>query len=108
MPSAYAEGRALTLALAGKWPAPSVPELNSPRVNGELRQTLVMDDLIFSFADLVSYISEIIHLQAGDTILTGSPAGMGALSKNWLKDGDVLEVSIPGIGFLKNSVVVES
>jgi 2-keto-4-pentenoate hydratase/2-oxohepta-3-ene-1,7-dioic acid hydratase in catechol pathway len=77
------------------------------RVNGELRQSLVMNDLLFSFADLIAYISQILPLQVGDVILTGSPAGIGALTGNWLEAGDVLEIEVPQIGLLSNPIVRE-
>ncbi|BFM15141.1 fumarylacetoacetate hydrolase family protein [Maricurvus nonylphenolicus] len=74
------------------------------RVNGEVRQRLEMDDLIFSFAELISYISQIFPLQVGDVILTGSPEGVGAISNRWLQQGDTVEVTIPQIGTLCNPI----
>ncbi len=74
------------------------------KVNGELRQTLTMDDLIFSFARLISYISEIYQLEPGDIILTGSPAGVGVLKSNWLKEGDQIQINIPKLGTLVNKI----
>jgi 2-keto-4-pentenoate hydratase/2-oxohepta-3-ene-1,7-dioic acid hydratase in catechol pathway len=77
------------------------------RVNGESRQTLTMDDLIFTFSQLIAYISKIFHLMPGDVILTGSPAGIGALSGNWLRPGDVVEITVPAIGTLSNLVIAD-
>ena len=77
------------------------------RVNGELRQRLTMDDLIFSFAKLISYISTIFFLQPGDIILTGSPEGIGALRQSWLRPGDIVEIDSPQIGTLRNTVRAE-
>ena len=74
------------------------------RVNGELRQSMAMDDLIFGFVDLIAYISTIFHLRPGDVIATGSPAGIGALQGKFLRAGDIVEVSCPAIGTLRNSV----
>jgi len=76
----------------------------STTVNGEVRQQLRMDDLIFSFARLIAYISQIYPLATGDIILTGSPAGIGALKKLWLRSGDILEIAIEGMGVLRNTV----
>jgi 2-keto-4-pentenoate hydratase/2-oxohepta-3-ene-1,7-dioic acid hydratase in catechol pathway len=75
------------------------------RVNGEIRQRLDLTDLIFGFGDLIAYISQIYALQPGDTILTGSPAGIGALQQNWLRAGDRVEIEIPAVGTLSNPVV---
>ena len=75
------------------------------RVNGEVRQQLETADLIFGFGELVAYISQIYELRPGDVILTGSPAGIGALSQNWLKAGDRVEIEIPAVGTLGNTVV---
>lgn len=74
------------------------------RVNKELRQTLTVDDLIFSFSELIEYISQIYVLQPGDVIATGSPAGIGFLQKKWLRDGDLIEITVSGIGTLVNPV----
>lgn len=74
------------------------------RVNGKLRQQLMLNDLIFSFGQLVSYISEFIPLQPGDAIFTGSPAGVGAIRREWLEPGDVVEISSPVLGTLCNRV----
>ncbi|MDD5583645.1 MAG: fumarylacetoacetate hydrolase family protein [Candidatus Omnitrophica bacterium] len=68
-------------------------------VNGSLRQNSSTSNLIFSVARLVSFISSIMTLQAGDVISTGTPPGIGAL-----KRGDMVEVAIQGIGVLKNYV----
>ena len=73
-------------------------------VNGETVQDSTIDDLIFSAADLVAYLSTMNELQPGDVILTGTPAGVALGRRNehgrhpWLKDGDVLETSIEGLG----------
>ncbi|MCP4005875.1 MAG: fumarylacetoacetate hydrolase family protein, partial [bacterium] len=77
------------------------------RVNGELRQSMKIDDLIFSFTDLISHISEVTWLEPGDVIVTGSAEGAGGLMKppHFLKAGDVIEVEVSGIGMLTNSVV---
>jgi 2-keto-4-pentenoate hydratase/2-oxohepta-3-ene-1,7-dioic acid hydratase in catechol pathway len=56
-------------------------------------------DLIFSIPQLVQFISKVMTLEPGDVIATGTPPGVGPLSK-----GDVVEVEIEGIGVLQNSV----
>ena len=67
-------------------------------MNGDLRQHGSTRDFIFSIPELLKYISAAITLEPGDLILTGTPAGVGPL-----KAGDVVEVSIPGLGVLTNT-----
>lgn len=69
------------------------------RVNGQVRQHGFARDMAFPFATLVSYISGIMTLEPGDLVLTGTPEGVGPL-----RDGDVVEVEIPGVGVLRNPV----
>jgi 2-keto-4-pentenoate hydratase/2-oxohepta-3-ene-1,7-dioic acid hydratase in catechol pathway len=69
------------------------------RVNGEERQRAPATDMHFSIPELLSYISGIMTLEPGDLIATGTPAGVGPL-----RDGDVVEVEIPGVGVLSNPV----
>ncbi|WOX07019.1 fumarylacetoacetate hydrolase family protein [Microbulbifer pacificus] len=74
------------------------------RLNGDLVQEMFIEDLIFGFAELVSYISEFTWLEPGDVIVTGSPAGIGFTTKNLLKAGDKVEVEVQGVGTLVNGV----
>lgn len=69
-------------------------------VNGEIRQSAFTADMVFSVAELIAYISQVMTLEPGDVILTGTPAGVGPL-----QPGDVVEVEIEGIGTLRNPVV---
>jgi len=77
------------------------------RVNGELRQEDTTASLIFDFAYLIAYISSFTTLKPGDLISTGTPPGAGARLDPpvYLKPGDVVEVSSPAIGMLRNGVV---
>lgn len=77
------------------------------RVNGELRQDDSTDSMIFGFDYLIEYISSFTTLQPGDMISTGTPTGAGARfdPPKFLKPGDVVEVSSPRIGTLRNGVV---
>jgi 2-keto-4-pentenoate hydratase/2-oxohepta-3-ene-1,7-dioic acid hydratase in catechol pathway len=70
------------------------------RVNGEIRQSASTADMVFSVAELIAYISQVMTLEPGDVILTGTPPGVGAL-----QPGDVVQVEIEGIGTLRNPVV---
>lgn len=73
------------------------------RVNGELRQMSSTKEVIFSIPQLLTYISTVMTLKPGDVILTGTPAGVGAL-----EDGDTVEVEVEGIGSLYNFVKQQS
>ena len=70
------------------------------RVNDRIRQRASTSEMIFSVDALVSYISQVMTLEPGDVVLTGTPAGVGEL-----RPGDVVEVEIEGVGTLTNSVV---
>ena len=76
-------------------------------VNGELRQNSTTADMIFSTAQIIVDLSRHFTLQPGDVIFTGTPQGVmhgyPADKKNWLKPGDCVEVTIEGIGTLKNT-----
>ena len=76
-------------------------------VNGELRQDARTTDLIFDLPTLVETCSRGITLMPGDIIATGTPAGvgMGLSPPQWLKHGDVVRISIDGIGTLENRFV---
>jgi len=72
------------------------------RVNNEMRQMASTREMIFSVPQLIAFISSVMTLEVGDIILTGTPAGVGPLTAS-----DVVEVSIEGIGTLRNPVVME-
>jgi 2-keto-4-pentenoate hydratase/2-oxohepta-3-ene-1,7-dioic acid hydratase in catechol pathway len=76
------------------------------RLNGELLQDSRTSDLIFDVPTLVAYVSQVITLEHGDLILTGTPEGVGVFRepKVALKSGDVVEIEIEGIGVLRNEV----
>lgn len=69
------------------------------RVNGEVRQSGNTRDFIFPLDAVLRYISQVMTLEAGDLIATGTPKGVGPVSA-----GDVIEVSVEGIGTLRNPV----
>jgi 5-carboxymethyl-2-hydroxymuconate isomerase len=80
------------------------------RLNGEVTQDDTTASMIKSFADLIAYVSTFMTLKAGDIIATGTPVKLGPKSEkpNWLVPGDVLEIEVPEIGVLRNSVVMEA
>jgi 2-keto-4-pentenoate hydratase/2-oxohepta-3-ene-1,7-dioic acid hydratase in catechol pathway len=78
----------------------------SCRVNGATVQDMGLDDLIFSFAELIAFISEFTWLEPGDVVVTGSPEGVGVLRdpQILLSAGDKVEVEVTGVGTLVNTV----
>jgi hypothetical protein len=89
-------------------PADKLPETLrvQTRVNGEERQNATTEDLIFSIPFLIKTLSEGQTLQLGDVLATGTPAGVGIGKKPpvFLKPGDEVEVSVTGLGTLKNKI----
>jgi 2-keto-4-pentenoate hydratase/2-oxohepta-3-ene-1,7-dioic acid hydratase in catechol pathway len=76
------------------------------RVNGETMQDSSTGDQIFRIPAVISVLSHGMTLDPGDVFATGTPAGvgMGRTPQQWLKDGDVMEAEIEGIGLLRNTV----
>ncbi|MDE0299362.1 MAG: fumarylacetoacetate hydrolase family protein [Candidatus Poribacteria bacterium] len=72
------------------------------RLNGDVKQNERTSDLIFSVAQLISYISAAFTMLPGDVIMTGTPSGVGPFVP-----GDVVEIEVEGIGTLRNPVVAE-
>jgi 2-keto-4-pentenoate hydratase/2-oxohepta-3-ene-1,7-dioic acid hydratase in catechol pathway len=79
------------------------------RLNGSIMQDSTTAQLIFSVADLVSYVSGVCTLTPGDVIFTGTPSGVGVARKPqvFLQPGDAVEVEIERIGVLRNTVVAD-
>ena len=65
------------------------------KVNGETRQEGDLADLIWTLPEMIAYISRLFELKAGDLIMTGTPAGVGAVKK-----GDTMEGGVDGVGTL--------
>ena len=80
------------------------------KLNGEITQDDTTVSMIKSFADLLAYVSTFMTLKPGDIIATGTPVKLGPRSDppRWLKPGDVVEIEVPEIGVLRNSVVAEA
>jgi acylpyruvate hydrolase len=76
-------------------------------VNGDLRQDALVGDLVFDVPALIEDISTVITLSPGDLIATGTPGGVGHAMdpQKFLRDGDVVETAIAGIGTLRNRFV---
>ncbi|MCK5431017.1 MAG: fumarylacetoacetate hydrolase family protein [Anaerolineales bacterium] len=71
-------------------------------VNDEMRQMASTRDMIFSIRQLIAYVASVMTLEPGDVLLTGTPAGVGPLLP-----GDVVKVTIEGLGSLSNPVAQE-
>ena len=78
------------------------------RVNGDVRQDARTTDFVHSVARCVSEVSKYMRLEPGDVILTGSPAGVGVFSGQFLKPGDVVELEADRIGILRNVVAASA
>jgi 2-keto-4-pentenoate hydratase/2-oxohepta-3-ene-1,7-dioic acid hydratase in catechol pathway len=81
----------------------------SLKLNGEVMQSSSTAQMIFGVAELLVYLSTVFTLEPGDVIYTGTPPGVGVARKPpaYMKDGDVAEVEIEGLGVLRNPVVQE-
>ena len=87
------------------WLAGDVQKLTiRTSVNGVLKQNGSTADMVFGVAELVAHASRQITLEAGDVIITGTPAGVGAGRGEFLQPGDSVEVVIEGIGTLVNTI----
>merc|ERR1719272_922369 len=76
------------------------------RLNGETVQDSNTSEFVFDVPTVVEWVSKLVTLKPGDLIFTGTPPGVGCFRKPqlWLKDGDVVEVEIDGIGCISNPV----
>jgi len=77
------------------------------RLNGQVVQNAMIDDMVFDVATQIALVSEAITLSPGDIFVTGTPSGVGLARKPplWMKHGDICEVEIDQIGILRNPVV---
>ena len=94
-----------TFAPIGPWIETEVDPANlrlETYLNGELRQSVFTNDLIFAVPRLTGFISNIMTLLPGDVIATGTPSGIGQMNP-----GDIVEVRIEKIGTLRNFVVAQ-
>jgi 2-keto-4-pentenoate hydratase/2-oxohepta-3-ene-1,7-dioic acid hydratase in catechol pathway len=92
-----------TFCPVGPWIETDIDPQNvtvETRINGEVKQKGNTADMAFPVSFLIRYISEIMTLNPGDLIATGTPAGVSRM-----KAGDTVEVEVSGIGILQNRVV---
>jgi 2-keto-4-pentenoate hydratase/2-oxohepta-3-ene-1,7-dioic acid hydratase in catechol pathway len=80
------------------------------RVSGEVVQSSSTEHLIFSVVELLVYLSRGLTLQPGDVLATGTPAGVGdsRTPPRYLREGDVVEITVDGVGTLRNPVTLET
>jgi 2-keto-4-pentenoate hydratase/2-oxohepta-3-ene-1,7-dioic acid hydratase in catechol pathway len=71
-------------------------------VNGEMRQMASTRDMLFNVRQLIAYVSSIMTIEPEDVLMTGTPAGVGLLQA-----GDIVQITIEGLGTLQNSVTRE-
>ncbi len=81
----------------------------STTVSGELMQQATTRELIFPIAELIVYLSAGVTLEPGDVIATGTPSGVGDSRKppRYLREGDTVEITVAGVGTLRNPVTME-
>jgi acylpyruvate hydrolase len=97
------------LVSADEVPAGGLGLRITTRLNGQVVQDANTNDLIFQIPELIARVSEAMTLRPGDVLVTGTPAGVGFARKPplFMKDGDVCEVEVEGIGLLRNPIVDE-
>jgi 2,4-didehydro-3-deoxy-L-rhamnonate hydrolase len=110
----WMHGKAIdTFLPAGPWltTADEVPDPQALRirslVNGEVMQDSTTADMIWGVAELVAFLSEVMTLEPGDLIATGTPPGVGSARTPplWLRDGDRVTIEIERLGAIENPVV---
>jgi 2-keto-4-pentenoate hydratase/2-oxohepta-3-ene-1,7-dioic acid hydratase in catechol pathway len=79
------------------------------RLNGTVMQSDNTSNMMFPLAETIAYLTKGMTLEPGDIIITGTPSGVGHARKPpvWMREGDVCEVEIEGIGILRNSIADE-
>ncbi|MFT2818194.1 fumarylacetoacetate hydrolase family protein [Leifsonia sp. A12D58] len=77
-------------------------------VNGEVRQDWPTDDMIYNIYEQIAYLTQVMTLMPGDILATGTPAGIGAPTGNFLRINDVVRAEIEGLGAIENRVVAEA
>ncbi len=86
---------------------PGASELRiQTRLNGQIMQDANTNDMIFPIARTIAVISEVMTLEPGDMIATGTPSGVGHARKPpvWMKHGDTIEIEVENVGVLRNPV----
>ena len=112
----FTRGKSIdTFAPCGPW-ITTKDEIDDPqnlgiitRVNGEIRQNSSSINMVIPIKKIISTLSTIMTMEAGDIISTGTPAGVAMSMKDpkYLKDGDVVEITIEKLGMIRNRIVFQ-
>jgi acylpyruvate hydrolase len=96
-----------TLVTADELPPGCIGLKLVTRLNGQVVQSAMIDDMVFDVATQIALVSEAITLSPGDIFVTGTPSGVGLARKPplWMKHGDICEVEIDQLGILRNPIV---
>jgi 2-keto-4-pentenoate hydratase/2-oxohepta-3-ene-1,7-dioic acid hydratase in catechol pathway len=80
------------------------------RLNGKVMQDANTSDMIFSVAETIALLADVLTLEPGDVLVMGTPAGVGQarIPPVWMKAGDLCEIEIERIGVLSNPIVAEA
>ena len=76
-------------------------------VNGQVKQNASTAEMVFPVVAVVSFLSQMLTLQPGDVIATGTPSGVGSATGTYLRPGDRVRATIGPIGTLENPVEAE-
>ncbi len=98
------------LVTADELPAGAIGLKIQGRLNGEVMQDANTSDMIFSVAETIALLADVLTLEPGDAIIMGTPAGVGQARTPpvWMKAGDTYEVEIERIGTLSNPIINEA
>jgi acylpyruvate hydrolase len=98
------------LVTADELPAGAVGLRIQSRLNGQVMQDANTSDMIFSVAETIALLADVLTLEPGDVIVMGTPAGVGQARtpQVWMKAGDTCEIEIERIGVLSNPIVNEA
>ncbi|MEE4452093.1 fumarylacetoacetate hydrolase family protein [Novosphingobium resinovorum] len=77
-------------------------------LNGEERQRSSTGDMIYNIYEQIAYLTQVMTLEPGDLIATGTPAGVGIAGDRFMREGDVVRVAIDGLGAIENRFVEEN
>jgi 2-keto-4-pentenoate hydratase/2-oxohepta-3-ene-1,7-dioic acid hydratase in catechol pathway len=109
----FTRGKSIdTFAPSGPW-ITTKDEIDDPqnlqivtKVNGEIRQNSSSSKMVISIEKIISSLSKVMTLEAGDIISTGTPAGVAMSMKEpkYLKSGDIVEITIENLGTIRNRI----